>query len=253
DQIIWWYSNDINSNGPDWDSLTSGNKDEVDPNNGNSTISQNQTIPNSQATPGLQISNNVLAALASKERQSFDDVSQSIGAWAVEPVELLAGAGVLEGVDGKRFEPGRPITRAEFTKILAMAFQLPAVDGKTPFTDVTGTEWYAGCVAAGAEAGLVQGYEDQTFRPNSNITREELAVILVRALGLLDAPAPAGLNFTDAGLVSPWAKDSLAKVVAKGIAGGYPDGSFRPLEPVTRAECAAMFYRTLNQQYLQGE
>lgn len=246
DQIMWWYSDDINSSGPDWASLTSGSIAEV-----TQTKTPGPTDQISQ-TRGLPILPNVLTALEKQERKSFNDLSQT-GAWAIDPVELLAGAGVLEGVDGRRFEPDRAITRAEFTKLLARAFLLPAGDSNPAFTDVTGTEWYAGCITAAAGAGLVQGYDDQTFRPNSNITREELAVILARALDLLDAPASAGPNFNDAGLISPWAKESLAAVVAKGLAGGYPDGSFRPQEPVTRAECAAMVYRALNQQYLQGE
>ncbi|OPX84123.1 MAG: Endo-1,4-beta-xylanase A precursor [Pelotomaculum sp. PtaB.Bin104] len=247
DRIIWWYSDDINSNGPDWDSLTGGSGTGAAQTTGITAVSQT-----GQAL-GLPIAKDVLAALESKERQSFDDVNQSTGAWAKEPIELLAGAGVLKGVGTGRFEPGRPVTRAEITMILSRAFQLPALDNKPVFTDVAGTEWYAGCVAAGAGAGLVKGYEDHNFRPNNNITREELAVILARALDLLGEPATVGTNFTDAGLVSPWAKDSLAAVVAKGLAGGHPDGTFRPQEPVTRAECAAMVYRAIERQYLQGE
>jgi len=182
--------------------------------------------------------------LARQERKSFDDINPTTAGWAVEPVELLAGAGVVEGTDGKRYEPDRSITRAELASILVKALNLQAASGKITFKDVTGTEWYSGYIAAACRAGLVKGYEDGTFCPDRTVTREEMAAVLARVSDLGASP-DAKLPFTDAGEVSSWAADSLAAVVSEGLIKGYPDGTFQPRGTVTRAECAVMIYRAL--------
>lgn len=184
------------------------------------------------------------AVLARQEKKSFDDVNSNACDWAVEPVELLAGAGVVDGIDGNRYEPDRSITRAELTNLLVKALNLTAATSENAFKDVASTEWYAGCIAAAARAGLVKGYEDGAFRPGGTVTREELAVVLVRALDLT-VPPDASLPFTDTGEVSAWAKDSVTAAAATGLAKGYPDGAFQPQGTVTRAECAAFVYRAL--------
>jgi len=94
-----------------------------------------------------------------QERKPFEDVISPAIGWAQEAVEILAGAGIITGVDGARYEPEREITRAELAGIMARALKLPAADGGTAFKDVKNNEWYAGYVAAAAEKGLVKGYE----------------------------------------------------------------------------------------------
>ncbi len=187
------------------------------------------------------------AVLARQEKKSFDDVTADSYGWSREAVELLSGAGIVSGTGGARYEPERAITRAELTSILLKAMNLPAADGGASFTDVTGGEWYAACVAAAAKAGLVAGYEDGAFRPDRTITREEMVAVLVRALDLA-SPANAALSFSDESSISPWAKNSVAAVVSGGLIKGYPDGTFQPQGSATRAECAVMLYHALAAQ-----
>jgi len=184
------------------------------------------------------------AVLVKDERKSFNDVNSTTTGWARDAVEILAGAGVIAGVDGKHYEPERAVTRAELTRIMVKALDLPAVDGGATFKDVPDNRWYSGCVAEAVRAGLVKGYEDGTFGPDRIITREELAAILARALEL-EEPSGAEITFTDAGEVSAWAKDSVAAAASAGLIKGYPDGAFKPQGAVTRAEIAAMVYRAL--------
>ncbi|NMA52992.1 MAG: S-layer homology domain-containing protein, partial [Peptococcaceae bacterium] len=120
----------------------------------------------------------------------------------------------------------------------------PADETATTFIDVPDTAWYAGYTAAAAGAGLVKGYEDGSFRPHRPVTREELAVILVRGLELTARPG-ATLPFNDAEEVFTWAKDSVTIAAGCGLLHGYPDGTFRPRGQVTRAESAVMLYRAL--------
>lgn len=184
--------------------------------------------------------------LVRQERKSFNDVSTDTCDWAVEPVELLAGAGVVDGIDGIRYEPDRSMTRAELTSILVRALRLPAATSQTAFTDVPEQEWYAGCIAAASQAGLVKGDDDGAFRPDGMVTREELAAVLARGLNLTPQPG-ANPPFTDTGEISAWARESLTALSAAGLAQGYPDGCYRPHNTVTRAECAVLVYRALNE------
>lgn len=184
--------------------------------------------------------------LARQERKAFTDVTPDDCGWAQDAIEMLAGLGVVDGTDNVHYEPNRPITRAELTKILVKALDLPVDETETTFNDVSADAWYVGYTAAAARAGLVKGYEDGSFRPDRLVTREELAAVLVRGLALTAQPdAETACSFNDAGMVSPWAKDFIPIVAGCGLVHGYPDGTFQPQGQVTRAECAAMLYRAL--------
>ncbi|MDN5347746.1 MAG: hypothetical protein PWP65_1310 [Clostridia bacterium] len=185
------------------------------------------------------------AVLAKNEKKSFEDVATTSYSWAKDAIEVLAGAGIVKGIDGKRFEPERAITRAEVSALLVRALNLPVATDSTTFKDVDGNEWYANYIAAAAQAGLFKGYEDNTFRPDKSITREELATILVRVLDLV-SPSDEKLPFNDADKVSSWAKKSVAAAIDAGLIKGYPDGTFQPQTCTKRAECAVMIYRALS-------
>ncbi|OIQ56538.1 endo-1,4-beta-xylanase A precursor [Moorella thermoacetica] len=184
------------------------------------------------------------AVFVKEARKAFLDVTPASFGWAQDTIETLAGAGIVAGVDGSRFEPGRAVTRAEFASLLVKALGLKVKAGeKNPFKDVKGDAWYAVAVTAAAGNGLVKGYEDGTFRPDNVITREELAAMLVRAVNL-----PAGeekLAFKDSDKVSTWARKSVAIAAASGLIKGFEDGTFRPGDAASRAECAVMVYRVL--------
>lgn len=184
------------------------------------------------------------AVFAKEARKSFEDVTNNSFAWAKDTIETLAGAGIVAGVDSSHFEPGRAVTRAEFASLLVKALGLGAKEGtKNPFKDVKGDAWYAGAVNAAAGNGLVKGYEDGTFRPENAITREELVAMLVRAMNL--PTSEEKLAFKDNDKVSAWARKSVAVATAHGLVKGFEDGTFRPGDTASRAECAVMIYRML--------
>jgi len=184
------------------------------------------------------------AVFAREAKQSFADVAPDSFGWAREAIEILAGAGIVAGVEGVRFEPARPVTRAEFTSLLVKALSLQGKTGaRNHFKDIKADDWYAGAVTAAAGAGLVRGYEDGTFRPANSITREEAAAILVRVMNLQTAEQK--LTFQDRERVSSWARASVAAAAAHGLVRGFPDGTFRPRLTASRAECAAMVHRML--------
>ncbi|QGP93867.1 S-layer homology domain protein [Neomoorella glycerini] len=184
------------------------------------------------------------AVFVREARKSFADVTPASYGWAKDTIEELAGAGVVAGVDGSHFEPGRAVTRAEFASLLVKALGLEAQeDNKNPFKDIKGDAWYAGAVTAAAANGLVKGYEDGTFRPDRTITREEVAAMLVRAMNLPTGEVKPA--FKDKDKISAWARNSVAAAAASGLVKGFEDGTFRPGAAASRAECAVMVYRML--------
>ena len=109
----------------------------------------------------------------------FTDVASD--AWYNNAVSTLSGMGILGGYEDGSFRPNASITRAEFVAIATRFFDYSArYEGG--FTDVSYGDWYADCVQASADMGLVNGYEDGSFRPNASITRAEACAIVNRVL-----------------------------------------------------------------------
>ncbi len=171
------------------------------------------------------------------------------GHWAEATVVKLAGMGVISGYEDGTFRPDNTITRAEAASILVRALKLPeASETELAFADKDAIPaWAKKSVAQAAKAGLLKGYPADggfVFRAQNALTRAELAAIMSRAAaqkGLSQTqPAPA---FKDQ--LPDWAKEAVALAARTGLVSGYPDGTFRPDKPVTRAEAASMVLRLL--------
>ena len=115
------------------------------------------------------------------QSSGFTDVAS--GAWYNNAVSTLTRAGILDGYEDGSFRPNASITRAEFTKIAVSFFKHAGGASSNPFNDVPDSAWYAEFVKTAAELGLIDGYEDGTFRPNAPITRAEACTIVNRTLG----------------------------------------------------------------------
>ncbi|SDC07749.1 Ig-like domain (group 2) [Paenibacillus sp. UNCCL117] len=188
--------------------------------------------------------------MVAERSQSFADLG---GHWAKADVELLASKLIVRGRSADRFAPDQPVTRAEFTALLVRSLGLQDAPAASTYKDVTSEAWYAGAVGAAARAGLAEGMDDGRFRPDEPITREQLAVMLLRAAeaagGLpqrspLSAQAHATV-FTDGASVSTWAADGVEQAVRAGLLQGVANGSFAPAEQATRAQSAAALRRLL--------
>lgn len=177
--------------------------------------------------------------------------------WAKQDVNDMASRTVIEGVSDTRFEPGRAITRAEFAAILVRGLGLvQTATGKTgQFLDVTPDNWSASAVEVAANYGLIQGYEDQTFRPKSLITREEAMAMMARAMKLTGLNTGSALwnetssKFSDSGTVGKWATGSIASCIETGLVQGY-QAQLKPKDNIVRAEAAAVIRRLLQKSEL---
>ncbi|MDF9843305.1 MULTISPECIES: S8 family serine peptidase [unclassified Paenibacillus] len=185
-------------------------------------------------------------AAVSKPAAAFTDIAASS---AAEAIKALANKLIIQGTSATTFSPKSSLTRAEFTALLTRALGL-RTDASVTFTDVSSTAWYAQDVAAASKAGLILGIGNGKFAPTQNVTRQELAVILDRALKLtgteLKSANPSFTTYTDSAKVAPYAKDSLQTLSAAGIIGSDTGSSFNPVAPATREAAAAALYQLLN-------
>lgn len=150
----------------------------------------------------------------------------------------MLGWGFMRGdIDGN-LNPNNNITRAEFVTIINRAFGYDRM-GTTPFTDVKDTDWYDEDVAIAYTAGYITGTSESTFSPLSEITREEAAVILARNM-MMQPAVGENTDFADGRDLSSWSSGLVSTASAYNLISGYPDGSFRPQNPITRGEVAIM-------------
>lgn len=164
--------------------------------------------------------------------------------WAKVQVGDWMDKGLVNGYPDGTFKPDNNITRAEFMVIVNGAFgykEKATVDYK----DVTADAWYADAVAKAKAAGYFTGYADGTAKPDSPISRQETAVVIMKVKGLTQNESAAA-KFTDAAGISQWSKGAIGATVTAGFMNGYPDGSFKANNPITRAEAVVALSKAMN-------
>lgn len=167
----------------------------------------------------------------------------------VEQDEWLEAPFITGYPDGT-FGPENGVTRAETTQIL---YNLFGRDTKADLNllgslmDMDKTHWAANAFAWAVGQGYFQGYPDGTVRPDQTISRAEMAALLQRIVekeGLQGGGGPTQPSLSD--IDSHWAYNAILLLAGKGIIQGYPDGTFGPENPVTRAEAVTMIARLLS-------
>nr|WP_246320517.1 S-layer homology domain-containing protein [Paenibacillus qinlingensis] len=164
------------------------------------------------------------------------------GHWAEASIRELIGQGAINGYPDGSFKPEGRITRAEFVSIVVKFLKLGDQGGKA-FSDTT-NHWAKNAIATAAANGIISGYTDTTFGPDDTITREQMAVIIVRAAHMNDKGTD-GMEFTDNSAISEWAQAAVAVLTSKGLLNGYQDGTLKPQGISTRAEASAIILRSL--------
>ncbi|WP_162848546.1 InlB B-repeat-containing protein [Paenibacillus nanensis] len=178
--------------------------------------------------------------------------------WAKDAIHNMASRMIVGGVDGKHFRPDASITRAELAAIVIRSLGLPSLggaQGAEAFADVAPEAWYSGLVAQAEAYGLITGYADGTFRPSQTVTREEAAVILIRAMRLAgqstivdDSETETLLaKYADAGEVHAWSKQDVTEAMKHGLLQGTSGNKLNPAQELTRAETAVLVQRMLQQ------
>ena len=151
----------------------------------------------------------------------------------------------IVGYPNGNVEPNGNITRAEvatiFFRLLTEEVRTANSTQSNRLSDVTRGQWFNHAVSTLSSMGIVKGHNDGTFAPNAPITRAEFAAIAAR---FDDKNTNTSSKFTD--IASHWAKNEIGIAANKGWINGYPDGTFRPNQYITRAEAMTLVNRVLN-------
>ena len=178
---------------------------------------------------------------------SFPDVTGDQWYWKF--VEALYAQGITSGYPDGTFRPQNQVTRAEIAVFLLRALYgntyTPPTHSSYSFPDIA-DHWARDWIEEAKTEGLVSGYPDGTYRPNNQVTRAETAVLLLRAEHGSEYNPPTHANYSFSDIVDHWAKDWIQDLYDEGFVSGYPDGTYRPNNPVTRAEMATMLDRVFN-------
>lgn len=171
--------------------------------------------------------------------KTFEDIQ---GHWAKNDIELMAFKHIANGISNNNFAPDRNITRAEFVTLLTKALNMKKINNNNVFNDVAEDSWYKEAVIKAYDANIIKGMDDRKFGPQENITREQMATIIMNAYAydtdekLENIITTADVKFKDEGLTSKWARNNVRLSKVTGLMNGNPDGTFMPKASATRAQ-----------------
>ena len=169
--------------------------------------------------------------------------------WAKDDIAFISGLGLVNGTGDGEFSPNALMNRGMIVTILARLAKIDAnnYNNSSSFNDVSGNKYYAPFVEWAAQFGIVSGTSNGKFDPESPLTKEQLAHILMNYAKKMNLSFKEGTGnsnqFADANKISSYAKDSVELAKNLGIITGNPDGTFDPQKSITRAEVITMLAR----------
>lgn len=179
----------------------------------------------------------------------FIDVAVKAGNWKYDNIKYVYENGIMTGVKVTEFQPDAPLTRAMFATVIYRMAGSPQVTYKNIFSDVPAGKWYSDAIIWAYEKGVVAGLGGGRFGINENITREQMARMLMEYANVQGYSTTERADFgkfADAFQVSRWATDNMRWAVGSGIISGSTSGGkyyMNPKGQATRAECATMLTR----------
>ena len=170
--------------------------------------------------------------------------TDTAGHWAENNIIFASARELFSGVGNDLFAPNAPMTRAMFVQVLANIENADLTAYTVSrFTDVSTNAWYMSAIEWAAETGLASGVGDGLFDPSANITREQMARMLVNYIEYRQFTLPLNnaSTFNDESSVSAWALDPVRTLHQAGVVGGRAGNIFDPQGIATRAEAATVF------------
>ncbi|OOB77222.1 MAG: hypothetical protein BEN18_10770 [Epulopiscium sp. Nuni2H_MBin001] len=202
-----------------------------------------ETVEVEELVPQDSAENKVLKA------DNFNDIKQS--SWYYWDVVNVSELGLMTGVSETNWAPNENVTRAQLATILNRLDGEPIATATNKFADVVDNVWYTNSINWAVGADIYGGFEDGTFRPNDDVTREQLATIMYNysVQSGLDVSIKGSLsNFSDSDKVASWATPAVEWAIGAGILGGKDQNNLDPKGTATRAEMAAVMTRFINLQ-----
>jgi hypothetical protein len=202
----------------------------------------------------IVLKNNEQASFAVLDRKvTYNDLAP-VNSWAGNQIGFIASKGIVDEKANGIFNPKKSVTRAEFAKMLIVAFSLEDDQATANYPDVDENKWYYPHVAAATKHGIMTGRKNGNLDPNGNLTREEMSAMVTRTLKVLEKrnvienPESLLSTFSDNMKASPFAMEPMASLVDAGILEGA-NGKIKPKTNATRAEAALVMYRLFNHVY----
>lgn len=163
--------------------------------------------------------------------------------WAKSHIDLLQSRQLVSGYPDGLFRPDASVTRQELVSLIVRILgktedALQLQKGEASYRD-TGSAWAKGYIEMAHELNIVHGDDRNLFNPQVPVTREEAATMLVNCLGS-GQETELARQFIDEGEISAWAYNNMGSAAEFGLISGFPDGSFRPQQNITRAEAVVM-------------
>ena len=162
--------------------------------------------------------------------------------WAKDAINNLYDKGIVNGVSKSAYNPSGDVKREEFVKMIDTLYS--AESTTSTFTDVNQSEWYASYINKAVTAGIIKGMNENTFGLGQGVTREDMAVMIVRALKL--ETNITGETFSDDLNIASYAKEAVYTLRSKGIISRTGNGNYEPKRIMTRAEAAVLINNILN-------
>ncbi|WP_153730560.1 S-layer homology domain-containing protein [Sporosarcina obsidiansis] len=175
--------------------------------------------------------------------QRFSDVHNNF--WAKDEVTQLVDEGIINGYPDLQFRPSVSIMRGQAANLLAGALKLPDAPYQPVFKDVSSKSSHLRGAMATYQEGIFGGKPDGTFGTGDQLTREQMASVIVRAFKLEDTGED--VHFTDDNKISESHKYGVRVLMQHGITTGKEDGSFDPKSPVNRASFVVFLHRAMVQ------
>ncbi|MDF2938797.1 MAG: S-layer domain protein, partial [Paenibacillaceae bacterium] len=168
--------------------------------------------------------------------------------WAQDSVDALFARQIVDGINREHFAPELAVSRAAFLKLAMEAFGLVQKGKASSFTDVKSGEWYSDSIASAQALHIINGYEDGSFGPDQAVTREEMAVLVIRILktaGISLQHTSNGTFFQDDADIAGYAAEAVKSLNEAGAIQGQGGGRFAPKSNTTRAEAAVLIARIM--------
>ena len=202
-----------------------------------------------ESTPSTEIDDEIdhKEYTYSLESVLFTDID---GHWAKDWIVKAVNLGFVSGYEDGNFKPDRTITRAEFSKLLNSALNIEITE-EIGFSDVKENDWFYKDIQKSLAAGFFSGYENNTFRPNNPIKREEAAKVVSGAITTGNIDGEGATLLSDYNTIQEWARDSVNTVYNKGYILGYPSGVYMPSRSLTRAEAVKIIYEIVENENIE--
>ncbi|WP_025719536.1 fibronectin type III domain-containing protein [Paenibacillus sp. 1-18] len=208
---------------------------------GAASVKPNQSVVDQPVVKEQIETGFVQATSVETKSNHFSDIDRIFNR---EKINALADLGVVKGTTHTLFEPNRLVTRMEFTSMLVRSLKLPLeTDVTLGFEDINPSAWYLDLLKTAIKDQVARGFSNREFGPDRVINREQAAKMVNNVIKA--TPQHESSVYSDTSQIVEWARKDVLGLTEINLVQGYPDGSFRAKQEVTRAEAAEMIYNML--------